>query len=66
MKHTMCISVSKKPKIDGVAAVRQLKVRERLLKLLLGDSEKVTIIVPGDTVEELAIKEVKEGGVKYA
>jgi hypothetical protein len=37
-------------------------VRERLLRFLLGDKHKLTIIVPGDTVSELAIKEIKEGG----
>ncbi|AEQ23093.1 hypothetical protein Acin_1884 [Acidaminococcus intestini RyC-MR95] len=39
-----------------------MSVRERVLRFLLGGKEKVTIIVPGDSVEELAIRELNEGG----
>jgi len=63
MKHTLQISVSKEPKNGGVAAVRQVSVRERFLRFLLGNPEKLTVIVPGDSIEELAIKEIPEGGV---
>jgi len=63
MKHTLQISVSKEPKNGGIAAVRQVAVREKLLRFLLGNPEKLTVIVPGDSVEELAIKEIPEGGV---
>lgn len=63
MKHTLQISVSKEPKNAGIAAVRQVSVRERFLRFLLGNKTKLTVIVPGDSVEELAIKEVPEGGV---
>jgi len=63
MKHTLQISVCKEPKNGGVAAVRQVSVRERFLRFLLGNPEKLTVIVPGDSVEELAIKEIPEGGV---
>jgi hypothetical protein len=59
MKHTLQISVSKKPKNGGIAAVRNVSVREKFLRFLLGDKTKLTVIVPGDTVEELAIKEME-------
>jgi hypothetical protein len=62
MKHTLQISVSKEPKNAGIAAVRHVSVREKLLRFLLGNKTKLTVIVPGDSVEELAIKEVPEGG----
>lgn len=62
MKHTLQISVSKEPKVSGIAAVRQVSVREKLLRCLLGSKAKITVIVPGDSVEELAIKEVPEEG----
>ena len=58
MKHTLKISVSKKPVNGGIAACRTVKVRERLLRFLLGKPMKLTVIVPGDSVEELLIKEV--------
>lgn len=60
MKHALTISVARKPKDDGIAAVRSLTVRERMLRFLLGDKRHVTVIVPGDSVEELAIREMKE------
>ena len=62
MKHNLKISVSKEPKKNGVVSCRNITERERLLRFLLGDKQKLTIIVPGDTVSELAIAEIKEGG----
>ena len=62
MKHTLKISVSKKPVNGGIVACRNVSVRERLLRFLLGDKQWLTIIVPGDSVRELAISEVMEGG----
>lgn len=58
VKHTLQISVSKEPKNDGIAAVHKVSVRERLLRFLFGDKAKLTVIVPGDSVEEVAITEV--------
>ena len=65
MKHNLKISVSKEPKKNGVVSCRNITVRERLLHFLLGDKQRLTIIVPGDTVSELAIAEIKEGGQLY-
>ena len=62
MKHALQISVSKKPVNSGIAAVRQVSVRERMLRFLFGDKANLTVIVPGDSVEELAITEIAEGG----
>ena len=62
MKHNIAISVSKNPKPGGVIACRTLTVRERILRLLFGLPCKITILVPGDTVEEVAIREVGTGG----
>lgn len=58
MKHTLQISVSKKPKNDGIAAVRKVSVREKFLRFLFGDKTRLTVIVPGDTVQELEIREI--------
>ena len=62
MEHRLKISVTRKPVNGGVVAVRNVSVRERFLRFLFGDKQKLTIIAPGDTVHELAIHEVKEGG----
>ena len=58
MKHKLKISVSKKPVNKGVVAWRKVSVRERFLRFLLGDKTKLTVFVPGDSVEELSIQEV--------
>ena len=63
MKHKLKISVSKKPVNGGVVTCRQVKVRERMLRFLLGDKQRLTVIIPGDTVEEVAITEVGEEAV---
>lgn len=60
MKHALNIRVSKKPVNGGIVACRNVSVREKLLRFLLGDETRLTVIVPGDTVEELAITELKQ------
>ena len=60
MKHSLNITVSKERKDGGVLAVRQLTVRERLLRFLLGFPVRMTILVPGDSVDEVTICEQKE------
>jgi len=62
MKERLSISVSAAKGGGHIAAVRSVSVRERILRFLLGGKEKVTIIIPGDSVEELAIREINEGG----
>ena len=62
MKHNLTISVSKNPKSGGIVACRTVTIREKLMKLFLGDLQKVTILVPGDSVNEVAIKETDSGG----
>ena len=61
MKHTLQISVSRKPTSDGSVS-RHVSVRERFLRFLLGDKRSLTIIVPGNSVREVDICETQEGG----
>lgn len=60
MRHTLNIKVSKKRANGGVLSCRQVTVSERLLRFLLGNPVKLTVLVPGDSVDEVAIKEVAE------
>lgn len=62
MKHTLKISVAKEPATGGIVSCRSVSVRERLVRFLLGEKRRLAIIVPGDSVRELAISEVMEGG----
>lgn len=62
MKHNLRIRVSKEPQYGGIVSCRRVTVREKLFRLLLGKPQRVMILVPGDSVQELAICEAQEGG----
>ena len=62
MRHNLKVLVSKEKANRGIVACRHLTVREKLLNCLLGSPVKLTIIVPGNSVEEVAITEVQERG----
>ena len=60
MKHRLKISVSRKPRSDGVVTCRNVSIRERLLRVLFGARHKVTVLIPGDSINEIAISETGE------
>ena len=64
MNHALNIKVSKERENNGIMACRQISVRERLLRFFLGSPVKLTVLVPGDSVSEIAIKEVTGNNVK--
>ena len=65
MKQTLQISVSKRPVNGSAVSVRRVSIRERLMRFLFGDTVRLTVIVPGNSVEELSIKEIAEGGLVH-
>ena len=64
MKHNLKISVSKVPQTRGVVTCRNVNIREKILLLLFGRKQRVTILILGDSVDEVSICESAEGGVK--
>lgn len=62
MKHNLHISVSDKPQRNGVVSCKSITLRERFLRMLFGKKQKITILVPGDCIQELAITKITEGG----
>ncbi len=60
MKHTLRIKVSKQRVNGGVVTCHNVKIREKILRFLLGSPIKLTVIVPGDSVDQLSIEEVAE------
>lgn len=64
MRHKLLISVSKMPRNDGIVSFRNITVREKFLRFLFGGKQRITILVPGDSVETVSINEISEGGVK--
>ena len=61
MKHKLKISVSKEPKTGGIITCRNVSVREKLLRFLFGSKRRVTVLIPGDSIGEIAICESGKG-----
>lgn len=59
MANKISISVTEHPQ-DGVVSMRQVTIRERLLRLLFGNPRHLMVIAPGKDVQQLEISEVKE------
>lgn len=62
MKHNLKISIAKEPETVGIVRCKTVSMRERLLRRVLGDTRRVTIIVPGGSVKALSVQEVPEVG----
>ncbi len=62
MKHNLKICVSKKPQEGGIVSCRNVSLRERVLTRLLGQKQRLMILVPGDSVDTVAITEIPDGG----
>lgn len=60
MKRTLRISLSGKPPDGGIVGCRHVTIREKILRFLFGAGQKLTVIVPGDSVKTLSI--VEDGG----
>lgn len=61
MKHNLKISVSDEG-TTRIVRCKKTSIREKFLNLLFGESKRVTVIIPGDTVSGLSITEEEEGG----
>ena len=63
MKHKVCINIAKP---DGIPTpvVRRgtVQIRKRLLDFLFGQQVNVLVLSPGDSVQTVEIRELKEGG----
>ena len=60
MKHNLKISIEREPESGGIVSCRTVRMRERVLKRLFGEMRRVTIIVPGSSVQTVAVQEVPE------
>ncbi len=66
LKHKVTINVAKSggersPVIEG----SRRSIRTRMLDFLFGKKASLLVITPGDSVETVEIKEIKEGGVGH-
>lgn len=66
MKHKVCINIAK-PGGTPTPVVRSgtVQIRKRLLDFLFGQQVNVLVLSPGDSVQTVEIRELKEGGKDY-
>lgn len=63
LKHQVVISVSdSKENSKTVLRGGDIKLRDRFLNLLFGKQQRFLVLVPSDSVESVAIKEVIKDG----
>lgn len=60
MKHNVRVLVETKNGREEILQNRHLKIRERILKFLLGDFCDVVILNPTKKINAIQIEEVKE------
>lgn len=60
MKHKLKINISDNDRDLGIVKCRNVTLREKFLQYLLGRKQRVTIIVPGNSVKSVDILEVPE------
>lgn len=60
MKHKLKINISDNDRDLDIVKCRNVTLRERFLQYLLGRKQRVTIIVPGNSVKSVDIREVSE------
>ena len=65
LKHKVTINVARPGGIrDPVLKSGSKSIRSRILSWLFGEKVGVFVVTPGDSVETVEIKEIKEGGVE--
>ena len=62
MQHDVMICLGSSPPKVGIVRRRTVSLRERLIRELLGERDRVTVIVPGGSVKTLSIREAPEVG----
>ena len=55
LKHKVKISLSERPQPCGIVSCRNVTIRDRILRFLIGEGRKVTVLIPGDSVGEIDI-----------
>lgn len=55
MKQRIGIKLSRKPQPECVISCKQIKIRERIMRALLGEQKQILIMIPGNNVSEIMI-----------
>lgn len=63
MKHKVCINIAKPGgTLTPVIRSGTVQIRKRLLDFFFGQQVNVLVLSPGDSVQTVEIRELKEGG----
>lgn len=65
MKHEVTINVSKRKK-EEILSCKVVPANSKCLEKILNGTGKVTVIIPGDTVQGINIKEIDDRGESNA
>jgi len=60
MRNALRIKVSKKMDSGGIVSCREKKIKKWIMNWLFGQSEKITILVPGCDVAEVQIVDLDQ------
>ncbi len=58
MQHSVKIRLTGSRDSSDILQCRTLRLRERVLRLLFGGQQRITVLIPGGSVETLDIQEV--------
>ena len=61
MKHSLQISLGRPELADSIVKCRKVKTREKIMNLLFGKPQTLTVIIPGSSVECISIREIPKG-----
>ena len=63
IKHKVCINIAEKDGASSpVTRSGTMQIRKKLLDFLFGQQVNVLVLSPGDSVQTVEIRELKEGG----
>lgn len=57
MRHHLNLDLAAREKVVGL---RRVTLRERLARLILGEPKKFTVIVPGESVDQVTITQCSD------
>lgn len=59
MKQKLVVSVSKKPKEEGLASCKPIGLREKIIRFFLGKKEDIMIFIPSNRIDEVVVQNKK-------
>ena len=59
MKHELNITIGKDPSKPPILRMKTISVREKILRRLFGPEQRLTVLIPGRSIETVDIKEIE-------